>query len=305
MQKKYILLLVVFLAIYIGLSYMTPLNEATLAKYHLSATEARLLGITIIIPVVVIWYLAFLGFSKLKEYAKHIASDQDGKSLDTLASGLMVMAIGMPIVSIASEAVGYFSATRLDLVPKAVMVSNYLSIAVSLWAFTWIFKGALGLAKIPGKKFSEVGSPLFILPFAALSAVYVYFALTSSVKSLVATATTHGTYYLPDWLIVSTVLVPLVFVWYLGLRSASFIAFYQKTVSGTIYKQGLNLLSLGVVAVVLSSIVEQVLTLLSSSLNSLSTKGILALIYALLALIGIGFLFIAQGANKLRKIEES
>jgi hypothetical protein len=222
-----------------------------------------------------------------------------------LANGLMVMAIGMPVVSIASEVVSYFSATRLDLVPKAVMVSNYLSIAVSLWAFTWIFKGALGLAKIPGKKFSEVGSPLFIIPFAALSAVYVYFALISSVKSLAATATTHGTYYLPDWLIVSTVLVPLVFVWYLGLRSASFIAFYQKTVSGTIYRRALNLLSLGVVAVVLSSIIEQVLTLLSSSLSSLSTTGILVLIYALIALIGIGFLFIAQGANKLRKIEET
>ncbi|HSX36892.1 MAG TPA: hypothetical protein VLG13_02115 [Patescibacteria group bacterium] len=305
MQKKYIVLLAFFLVVYIALSYATPLDAASLAKYHITTFEARLIGVSLTIPLVAIWFLAFFGFSKLKEYASYINNDSDGKSLDVLANGLMVLAIGLPVVSISSEIVSYLSSVRLDLVPKAVIINNYIGIAISLSAFILIFNGALGLAKITKKRFSELGTPVFALPFALLSGFYIYFALKSSVKSLAATTTTHGTYYLPDWLIVATILAPLVLIWYLGLRSASFITFYQRDVPGTIYKQALNLLSLGVIAVVLSSIIEQLLTLFSSHLTNLSTTAILIIIYLLIAVIGAGYLLIALSTSKLKKIEES
>jgi hypothetical protein len=95
------------------------------------------------------------------------------------------------------------------------------------------------------------------------------------------------------------------FFWYLGVRGAYNIYLYRANISGQLYKGALNFLAAGIFFVVLGSVLTRMLTSISTTITNLKLTPLLLVIYGLLSVIATGYILIAIGAQKLRRIEEA
>jgi hypothetical protein len=184
-----------------------------------------------------------------------------------------------------------------------VRLVNYANIVLLLPAFWLVYQGTVRLlqsAKISHNGLSPKQTGLYIL----LSALYVFVVFHDPVRLAAHDDVQTATYYMSDWWILLTIVIPRLIMWYLGLAAAANIILYRHKVKGSIYKEGLRLLAFGLTGVVISTIVLRIVQSLSVQLSKLSLLVLFLVIYVLLALIAAGYVFLAKGASRLQKIEE-
>lgn len=302
--KKYYSLLVVFISIYLLLTFLIPPDPAGLAKYNITELQSRLLSMSFVLPIVGIWFAAFYGFVNFKKYALSIKSSSDGKALERLVNGIGVMAVTMPLQSLISSSLNFIGRNNREFIPMFTIATNYISVAIVVTGFTLIMLGSKDLSKTVKTKtglvsrFIEVG---FLLVFGGL---YAYLSLINPVRTIPNPHTGRATYFLPDLLIFATIIVPYLYVWFSGFEAVINISAYQKNVAGIVYKKALKFLTLGIGSVIFSSVFLQFFVALSAGLADWGLAQLLSLIYVLLVVIAIGYVFIALGAKKLNRIEE-
>jgi hypothetical protein len=113
----------------------------------------------------------------------------------------------------------------------------------------------------------------------------------------------YSSFYLPDWLIVSTLALPYLIGWGLGIKAAMNIVAYRRYVKGIIYKAALNRFVLGIFLVIGFAIILQLLVAFSTYFARASLSSILLVVYLIILLYSLGFLVIASGSKKLKAIE--
>src|SRR5690242_12023461 len=87
---------VAFVLLY-AVSFMFNRPIATLQRLELSDLQYRLISLSVLIPLVLIWFAAFYGYAKLRAYTNLIKDSPDGKYVACITTGLMVLAIGLPL----------------------------------------------------------------------------------------------------------------------------------------------------------------------------------------------------------------
>ena len=283
---------------YLLLSLLPAPDHASLAKYHLTPTSARLLDLTIVIPVLFIWFVAFYGYQRLYRYAALIRSDKDGKQLFRISRGLLILAIGLPLSSILSAIMAVIAAHNPGFKPASVVISNYYGMVYPLLAFIMISIGARGLGNL-----AKTRPRLIVLNVVAL----VVIMLGVGFCSLVALAHTglRRTYHMSPELVMLTLGIPYMYTWFLGLFAVAELHAYSSKVAGTLYLKGWSRLLAGFTSIIFIYILLEYLSTLSTWLNSLSLGWLLVLLYVLLILLAAAFIVVALGAQKLTKIEEA
>jgi hypothetical protein len=287
----YILLVIIYAA-----TVLIFVPDGVAQRYDLSPLEYRLLTLTIVVPLSLIWFAAFYGYGKLRAYTKLIRSTADGRHTSQIAHGIMVLAFGLPISTIASTISNRLSESSPALASAAIITENYLSLLIPLIAFSFISVGARGLSDLAKQRPSQRAINILAGLFIAIGVMYCYVALTSG--------DLQGVYHLPDWLIVSTIIGPYLYVWYLGLLSAYEIYLYSQTAPGLLYRRTWGMLAKGIAAILLMSIVVQYTVTLTTQFASMRLRSLLIIVYVLLALLSVGYVLVAIGARRLRKIEE-
>lgn len=303
MRKKYYLLLLALIAVYVALVLATPVNQAVLDKYHLTVLSLHLLNLAIIIPVIAIWCIAFYGFVTMKIYAARIKEDEDGQGFEQLGHGLAILGIGMVLSSLVSAATNIVTQRNIDLVPRGVIIGNYVAVVVALASYWYIFRGSVKLAKLAPPQAESELRRIFAVFYVIGGILFAHAAVTNPERRAPATATTHGLYYLPDPLIIMSVVVPLLVAWYIGLLGVRNILHYRREVTGVIYRTQLKQLAQGLSTIITVSVGVQILTLFSKSTADLSLNALLLIIFVLLAVIAAGFILVALGAKKLAQLE--
>ncbi len=294
--------------IYVWSNFGLPPNEVTQMRYHLSFAQLQLLRVTLVVPILAIWFVAFYGYSKFKEYSELIKESPDGKALSHISTGLLVLAIWLPVNSIVSNVTAYWQRVYPNLTPSLVIFRNYLALAIVLGAFWCIHKGAreLLLLLLKGDK-NSVSTDLkqyYKVVFLAASLLLVYLTFSNPARQFPTEGVAQAAYYLPDFLIFLTIIIPYVAILYLGLSAFQFIHTYGKKVTGIIYAQALKYLANGIGVTVMTIMLLRYLTSMASILTTATLKVLLLIIYLLVAVIGVGYILIAIGAKKLKKIEE-
>lgn len=298
MKPRLLISLAVFVIMY-GLLLMLPAPaQETLDKYHLTASSARLLNLTIIVPLAVVWFTAFYGYSKLDTYRRLIANTKDGQQVTRLRSGFLVLALGLPVSSILNRLLDLWALDNPSAEPASIILKNYLGITVPLLAFTFISWGAHGLANLTRKYPSQ--RSLNAIQFLTLSLGLTYVYLIARAPGTIAEV-----YHLSIAPFLFTIILPYTFMWFLGLMAAYEIYLYSRRAKGIVYRKSWRLLSYGMVAIIIFSILLEYLGTLSEQLESLSLSWLLILIYVLLVLWAGSYILVALGAKRLMKIEEA
>jgi len=250
------------------------------------------------IPLVVVWSAAFYGYASLERYALAIRKTADGKAFTTIARGLRWLAWGLPISSIASNILSGIAHNHLSFGKFAVIISHYVTLIISIVAFTIINNGTTQLVAATQKRLSINTLRGVLIGYITLATAYC----AGTISNVVHRHT--NVYYLPVWLISFTIIAPYLYAWLMGLFASYEISFYRKQVSGVFYKRALNLISWGLGMAIISSIILQYISSSSNYLRRIDFNWRLLLAYFFLLAYAIGFILVALGANKLKKIEE-
>jgi hypothetical protein len=113
-----------------------------------------------------------------------------------------------------------------------------------------------------------------------------------------------SSYPLPYWIVMATLVVPYIYMWFLGLWAAYELYLYRLKVSGIIYRKSWSLLAVGIGAIIIMQIILQYIGTLASQFNKLSFDSLIIVVYAALILLAVGYVLVARGARRLQKIEE-
>jgi hypothetical protein len=295
LRSKIFYLYAILVATYVALFLITLPTDAV-QRFDLSPLEYRLLGLTVVIPLTLIWFAAFYGYSKLRTYTNLIRATKDGRHVNQLTRGIMVLAIGLPITAIVDTALSRLAQRYPSLTDFSTVIDNYLDLAIPLTAFFFISAGAHGLSILSKQRPSQRAINLLAALFIAIGVTYCSIVLTSDDLQTI--------YHLPVWLVVATVVGPYLYVWYLGLLAAYEVYLYSRTAPGLLYRRTWGMLARGIGAIILTSIVMQYVLTLTTQFTTMRLRSLLVIVYILLALMSVGYVLVAIGARRLRKIEE-
>lgn len=307
MQRNSVLLKRVYLglAVLLPIAYifltLIPSPPATVLKtYGLTHSSYYLVLFPIVVLLVVIWAAGFYGSLGMKQYSSLIRGSHDGRAMNMISDGLLLLAISMPVTSVVRAISGLIERNHPSTTGGLTIFSNYLELVLMGVSFMLITVGAERFYDIVRQKISPWPQKIWVLAFITFSTLYTYFIVFQPTHP----AAVHKIYFLPNWLLLLSIVIPYLYIWYRGMNAAYIMYEYRKNIPGKIYKNALTLLASGIALVIISSVATRTITTLSNKLTALHLTPLLIIIYCLLALSGGGFLLIAFGARRLKKIEE-
>ncbi len=290
----------VFLVVlYIFIGFLLPLSKATREAYNLNTTQAHVISFITVLPLFGIWFLAFYCYGLLQRYAKSIHKGREGVAFKRLSDGVMVLSWGLVIQAFASLLLNGLSDHSPALRGFSVITQNYITLAFPVIAFTLISTGTRHLLSGKQNYASLPTTRLLLLLFALIGSVYSYLVL-----HLRHTNGEDG-FYLPTFLLISTVVVPYLYAWFSGLIAAYDIHLYAKVTHGVLYRRSLGLLSAGLIVLIIASILLQYLnSLFLTAAGYVSLSMLLLFDYLLLLGVAAGYGLMCKGIRALQKIEE-
>lgn len=305
MSKLIYGLLAVITVVYLALSLVAEIDSAALSRYDVDATQLRLLSLTIVLPVIAVWFAAAYGLVNVGRYARKIKNTPDGEGFKYIAGGMVFLALALPITSVISRILMIGVDQNVIAQATATIINTHLTGAFLLVGFALLANGARRLVETV-KKIRVPSSHLAGIVTAtwALSVPYILFTLSNPSREVAVRPDTVATYYMPDWLIVTTIILPYLIIWASGFYAVYLLHSYHKKVGGKLYRRALKKLSNGFTFVILASILIQLLTPFSTTLVGWGVGAILMVVYALLVVISVGYVLIALGAKDLKKLEE-
>ena len=288
--------------LYLILVFVLPVNQHTLQTYNLSSTAYHVILFAAAIPTLIIWLTAFYAATELGRYAKLVKTSKEGRYYIRIAQGIGILAWSLPIVAIISLVLSSIANANSDLDKFSIVTTNYIYVFFPLFAFSILNNGSHGLLKQVKIFDNSFVSRLFALTFIIISATYCLLVFRQ--VQLDETRIANPPYYLPAWVLLFTLTIPMIYSWFVGALSAYEIAIYSYKVKGVFYKKALLFIALGIFAVVFSLIAQQYITSIQPRVGHLVVNYAL-IVNIVFRLIGaIGFIMLAYGATKLRRLEE-
>ncbi len=304
LKYKFISLLFIGLsAVYIAGTVFEEPDKASLTKYNVTAAQLKWLVLTIALPYVIIWFVALIGFLRFKSYADTIKNSKDGEAFLVISRGLLLLSVWLPVSAVLGTVSADYYHAHTGATPTMVILVNYANVAILFPAFFLINKGARKLLSIARTNIYAVSQTASVI-YICFTALYVMLTLEDSARHAPTHSTLVASYYLPDWLIITTVVIPRLIMWFLGIQAVQYIYLYRNKIKGKIYKLGLLNVARGIAGVVFATILLRSIQSLSSPISELSLALILLLVYILLIAMAIGYMLISRGAKRLQKIED-
>lgn len=296
-------LFVVSSIVYIAQSLMVEADKATLDKYDITAGQAKALALTITLPYIIIWFVALVGYLRLRAYTSSIKSGADGAAFTIISRGLLWLVLWLPLSAVIASWGSTYYHDNPASTANIVRLNNYFNLVILFAGFTYIYLGTKKLLPLI-KKAYRPPTQIVTLIYISFSALYVLLTLDDSARYAPTQSVDVASYYQPDWIIVVTLLIPRLIMWFIGILAIQNLYLYSQKVKGSLYKAALDNLALGIGWVILTTIVFRCIQSLSSPIGQLSLGLLLVFIYGLLLLLSVGFVLIARGAKSLQKLEE-
>lgn len=288
--------------LYICLVAFLPASKEVMTTYHLNVHEYHILLLTVQLPTIVMWFAAFYGYKKLREYASSIANTKEGTTFVILSRGFHWLAWGLILPSILSLIFSSIANKYHSFYEASIILENYFYLVFPVIAYTVMSDSAQKLISQGKVRSSAISTRALLFLFVALATVYCY--LTFRHLDLNHLSSTNNPYYIPVWLLILTVIIPYLYAWIIGLVAAYEYGLFAHQARGIIYRRALQFVALGVLLVIVGSIGYQYLHTVIPRTGHLSLNVILLATYGFYICITLGFGLSAYGATHLKRIED-
>lgn len=292
-RSKLFYLYIVFCALYTA-TFLVPRQISSLPQ--LSYSDYLILGLTVLVPQLIIWYVAFYGYAKLKHYSLLIKGTNDGRQVAYITSGILLLALSLPVNSILSGLYSLIESNSNSDFYALAVVKNYIMLLLPLAGFVYISRGAHGLSRLTKRKPRLRTTYGLTALLVIVSVIYCYAMFTSPNLDAI--------YHMPDWLVALTIVAPYLFTWFIGIVAAYKIHLYGRNAPGKLYQRTWTMLATGIGSIVVMQTVVQYVSTITLQFSSLQIVRLFITIYILLAALALGYALVAIGAKRLQKIEE-
>jgi hypothetical protein len=288
--------------IYVVLIFILPASRETMHAYKFSTIEYRIIDLAVNIPSILVWFAAFMGYATLKHYAKSLEGSEEAASYKKLAIGFGWLAWSLPATALISIIVSSISYKVNGFKPASIIITNYINLLLPLIAFTIISTASRSIASKAKLKISLAAARINILLYLTAAVFYCYFTFMRF--NLHYLSSTKNLFYLPVWLMIITIIIPYLYAWFIGIFASYELTLYSKQIGGLLYRRALRLLVIGLLIIVISSIVLQYVNGIVPRVGHLvlNYKLVVTVLFRLIN--GIGYIILALGAFRLKKIEE-
>lgn len=288
--------------LYLALIFILPGNEQVMKAHSLTTQEYHVLELLVGLPLLAVWFMGFYGYAKLKEYALSISSTPEAAGFNRLANGCAWIAWSLPVHSIVGLVGTAITSAQPSLGPAIIIISNYIDLLFPVIAFSLIGLASRNLFDQAKIALSGGGIRGITLLFIVGGVLYCYLAFRQF--NGMGLGSTGNPYHLPIWLSVLSVIIPYLYAWFVGMLAVYELITYGRRVRGVLYRQAVHLLVIGLFAMILGSVAAQYSRSIQPSSEHLllSAHLIFGLIFEIIS--GLGFVMIALGAIRLKKIEE-
>lgn len=293
----------ILVVIYILLIFLLPGSQAVMREHRLTTAEYHILQFLIGLPLVAVWFMAFYGYAKLEEYARSIHKTPEAIGFRRLAAGCAWIAWSLPIHSITNLITRSISNAHPGFEAAAVITINYVDLLFPVVGFTLISMASRHLFERARISLSAASIRGITLLFVTGGVLYCYLIFRQFTGT--GLATTNNPYHLPLWLTVMTIIVPYLYAWFAGMLAVYELITYGRHVRGVLYRQAMHMLVIGLFAMIVGSIAFQYSHSFQPANDghlSLGSYLLFSLVFQLIT--GVGFIMIALGAQRLKKIEE-
>jgi hypothetical protein len=264
----------------------------------LESLQYRIVRLAVSIPGMLAWLAAFVGYGMLRQYNAAIKHTPESPHFERLTKGVGWLAWSVPV----SVIVALVLRSLADTNALAIVIINYVSLLLPLVAFSLIGAATRGLIGVSKLNLNLSNARLIVLVFLMLGVTYCWFTFRQFSPS--SPGSTDNPYFLPAWLVVLTVIVPYLYAWFTGLLAAYEIALYSKQMSGVLYRQALRLLAGGLIIVIGGLIGLQYLSAVQLLAGHLILDYRVLLVWLFRLTTVAGFIMLAAGAARLKRIEE-
>lgn len=292
-MRWFVVLTVLGVVLALGL----PPDPHALSQLHISSMAYRLAVAFLLIPYIVIWYTAFYAFAKLQEYTRYIKKSSEGRAFRKLTIGMGVLAFGLVIPTLASLVFGAISQMHPGFKATGTVMANYLTLLAPLIAFSFINTASRWLVSSARAQTRLLSTRLFVIFFIILCTVYTRLVLHNHDLH-------PDSYYLNGFFLLTTVVIPYLYAWFLALFSAFEFRVYARHVKGLLYKRTLRQFAAGITVAICGSIAIQFVNSTIAARVSQTLGSLLLVEYILVVVVAVGLILMAFSTKKLKKIEE-
>lgn len=296
-------LFIFLLLVFIASTFLLPANPLTKSTYNFNDTQYHLVLFMARIPYIMAWIAIFMAFRSLVNYTKRIIDTPEGTDFLAITKGMRWIAWG-GIIPLLLSTFLYAIANGInpDFRASAIILTNYFYVIIALVAFTYISSGAhtLSLRSKAAFNLSQVRVLIFLL--VGLSVLFCL--LIAGQLQMESLGHSFNSYYLPNWLIWVTIVVPYLFAWFVGLYAALLIIKSAHSTSGVIYRQALQLVAVGLFVTIVGLVARQYFTSIVPRTGHLTIGFALIMTYSVYAVQAAGAVLLVIGAKRLQKIEE-
>ncbi len=290
----------------VALSLLVDTSDAA-ARYNLSTFQIRLIQLIFALPGLLIVLAILFGGLSIWRYARAIGNSKEGKGFQFIAYGIFALLAGLIVGNYLSDLQQLLAQHATDpqrVKTDFVIISNYVSVLVSLVTYGMLLKGSHLLLDSLNKRLDTVKrlAPV-IAAFILLTILYAWLIHGNANRQVATDPSLSPAFGLPYWLTVFTVAVPFVISWLVGAVALLHLRRYYTVTKGIVYKLLLKKFVVGMALFIFLNIVLQLLTQLSSVYSTRNISGILSLIVVVYGALIYAFVLIARGAQKLNTIE--
>ncbi len=297
LRLRFTVLILLLWGVYCGITLLTP-QAPVAAKYHLSAVTLNLLIISVSLPYLICWLFAVFGWLHLREFAHKQPRGAERDGFTKIAYGLLALVASLVVPTLVRAVYTYASHDSTSAGWN--IFSNYMGIFFPLLGFLLMFMGSLQFTSSITPKVTWLAKATTVFfPVVLFSVFYLFMIFANPTRQTSLDPSVQPTYFLPDSMIIGTIILPVIATWFLGLLLVFNLERYSHY-SKTINRPGLVSFYNGIIIIVAITILTQVLASLGNArFANLNLGAILAIIYVFLGLLAFGFGLIARGAKRL------
>jgi hypothetical protein len=244
-----------------------------------------------------IWFSAFYGYDQMRQYVHALRHSSEARAFQKIATGLQIFAWGMVLSTMLSTLLGIVRSRAEWFAPTQAVTNHYASLIIALAAFTLIGDGTYMLFGMVKARRTKLAMRGLILCSIVVGLFFMRLVLMNWRNN-------GNPYYLPIYPLILTFIVPYIYAWVVGAIAVIELRTYARLSSGVLYRNALQLLATGLIIVILVSIAAQYITAAFANGQGASLGTILFAVYTLLAIEALGFIMVAFGAKRMKRIEE-
>jgi len=114
---------VILTLIYITIIFLLPDNKMA-DYYNFTANQYHIALVMINLPLLVVWYFAFWGYVKLRQYAHAIRKTPEGPYFEKIAVGLSWLAWSLPVTAITQRSLNGIAIYHRNLIATTTIIGN-------------------------------------------------------------------------------------------------------------------------------------------------------------------------------------